>query len=93
MLYEVITSEMPRRFILVQLSEKISEDSEAYIEGYKTICEIGKERIRRAAQKIKEELAAKQQKDSGKLDFDNSKLETDNSKLDFGFRVFRLDFV
>ena len=44
-----------RKFILVQLPEKTSEDSEAYKAGYKNICEIGKERIRRAGKKIKEE--------------------------------------
>lgn len=42
-------------YILVQLSEKISENEEAYRAGYKNICEIGKERIRRAGKKIKEE--------------------------------------
>lgn len=41
-----------RKFILVQLPEKCDEKSEAYKAGYKTICEIGKERIRRAAKKI-----------------------------------------
>ena len=49
-----------RRFIMVQLPEETSEDSEAYKAGYKNICEIGKERIRRAGKKIKEELLAKQ---------------------------------
>ena len=44
-----------RRFICVQLPEKTDEQSEAYKAGYKTICEIGKERIRRAGEKIKEE--------------------------------------
>ena len=44
-----------RKFIMVQLPEKTSEDSEAYKAGYKNICEIGKERIRRAGVKIKEE--------------------------------------
>ena len=44
-----------RKFILVQLPEETTEDSEAYKAGYKNICEIGKERIRRAAKKIKEE--------------------------------------
>ena len=44
-----------RKFIMVQLQEKCAEDSEAYKAGYKNICEIGKERIRRAGQKIKEE--------------------------------------
>ncbi len=44
-----------RKFILVQLDEKCDEKSEAYKAGYKNICEIGKERIRRAGKKIKEE--------------------------------------
>ena len=44
-----------RKFILVQLPEKCDEKSEAYKAGYKTICDIGEERIRRAGRKIKEE--------------------------------------
>ena len=44
-----------RKFIMVQLPEKCDEKSEAYKAGYKTICEIGKERIRRAGEKIKSE--------------------------------------
>lgn len=44
-----------RKFIMVQLPEKTDEKSEAYKAGYKNICEIGKERIRRAARKIAEE--------------------------------------
>ena len=44
-----------RKFIMVQLPEKCDEKSEAYKAGYKNICEIGKERIRRAGNKIKEE--------------------------------------
>jgi adenine-specific DNA-methyltransferase len=80
-----------RKFIMVQLPEKTDEKSEAFKAGYKTICEVGKERIRRAAKKIKAEMDAKQKEKSGKLDFDNSKTETRNSKPDFGFRVFRLD--
>lgn len=44
-----------RKFIMVQLPEKTDEKSEAYKAGYKTICEIGKERIRRAGKKIKED--------------------------------------
>lgn len=44
-----------RKFIMVQLPEKCDESSEAYKAGYKTICGIGKERIRRAGQKIKDE--------------------------------------
>lgn len=68
-----------RKFIMVQLPEKCDEKSEAYKAGYKTICEIGKERIRRAGKKIREENA------------DNSSLLTPNSKLDTGFRVLKCD--
>lgn len=44
-----------RKYIMVQLPEKTNKDSDAYKAGYKNICEIGKERIRRAAKKLKEE--------------------------------------
>ncbi|MGI6788927.1 MAG: hypothetical protein ACOX4X_05445 [Aminobacterium colombiense] len=44
-----------RKFIMVQLPEPTDEKSEAYKAGYMNICEIGKERIRRAGEKIKEE--------------------------------------
>ena len=44
-----------RKFIMVQIPEACDEDGEAYKAGYKNICEIGKERIRRAGEKIKEE--------------------------------------
>lgn len=63
-----------RKFIMVQLPEKCDEKSEAYKAGYKNICEIGKERIRRAGKKIKEE-AGKTDLDTGfrvlKLDSSN----------------------
>ena len=48
-----------RKFIMVQLPEKTDEKSEAYKAGYKNICEIGKERIRRAGKKIKDEASEK----------------------------------
>lgn len=48
-----------RKFILVQLPESTDENSEAYEEGYESICEIGKERIRRAGDKIVEESGNK----------------------------------
>ena len=66
-----------RKFIMVQLPEKTEEKSEAYKAGYKNICEIGKERIRRAGAKINEELGVR-----------NEELGT---KLDVGFRVLKLD--
>jgi len=47
-----------RKYIIVQLPEKLPEDSEAYKAGYKNICEIGRERIRRAAKKIQAETGA-----------------------------------
>lgn len=50
-----------RKFIMVQLPEKTEEKSEAYKAGYKNICEIGKERIRRAGKKIKEEAGLEAQ--------------------------------
>ena len=66
-----------RKFIMVQLPEKTEEKSEAYKAGYKNICEIGKERIRRAGRKIKDELGVR-----------NEEL---GIKLDVGFRVLKLD--
>lgn len=64
-----------RKFIMVQLPEKTDEKSEAYKAGYKNICEIGKERIRRAGKKIKEENKGKE----------------GINHLDIGFRVLKLD--
>lgn len=54
-----------RKFIMVQLPEETTEDSEAYKAGYKNICEIGKERIRRAGKKIKEEHPEAKDLDTG----------------------------
>ena len=65
-----------RKFIMVQLPEKTDEKSEAYKAGYKNICEIGKERIRRAGKKIKEEAGLSAQNlDTG---FRVLKLDTSN---------------
>ncbi|MBU4099898.1 MAG: site-specific DNA-methyltransferase [Proteobacteria bacterium] len=65
-----------RKFICVQLPEKCDEKSEAFKAGYKTIADIGKERIRRVIKKIKED-------DEGKLPFEKT-------KQDLGFKVFKL---
>lgn len=67
-----------RKFIMVQLPEETDEKSEAFKAGYKNICEIGKERIRRAGKKIKEEVGLTAQNlDTGfrvlKLDSTNMK--------------------
>jgi len=67
-----------RKFIMVQLPETTDEKSEAYKAGYKNICEIGKERIRRAGAKIKEEATLLGQNlDAG---FRVLKLESTNMK-------------
>jgi len=67
-----------RKFIMVQMPELCDEKSEAYKAGYKTIADIGKERIRRVIKKIEKEL-------EGKLDLDGT-----NGKQDLGFKVFKL---
>ena len=67
-----------RKFIMVQLPEKTDEKSEAYKAGYKNICEIGKERIRRAGKKVKEEAGLSAQNlDTGfrVLKLDSSNME------------------
>ena len=67
-----------RKFIMVQLPEKTDEKSEAYKAGYKNICEIGKERIRRAGKKITEEAGLQGQNlDTGfrVLKLDSSNME------------------
>lgn len=69
-----------RKFIMVQLPELCDEKSEAYKAGYKNICEIGKERIRRAGKKILEEKG------------DQIAIGDEGKKpLDIGFKVFKLD--
>lgn len=69
-----------RRFIMVQLPELTSEKGTARQAGYKNICEIGKERIRRAGKKILEEKG------------DQIAIGDDDKKpLDIGFKVFKLD--
>lgn len=74
-----------RKFIMVQLPEETDPKSEAYKAGYKNICEIGKERIRRAGKKIEEELKAKSTK--GDL-FEGDK---EVKMVDTGFRVLKVD--
>lgn len=74
-----------RHFILAQLPERIDENSEAYMNGYKTLCDIGEERIRRTGEQIKKEWESKN-KGEGLL--------TDNSvnfPFDIGFKIFKLD--
>lgn len=72
-----------RRFICVQLPEPTQENSEAFKAGYKNICEIGKERIRRAGEKIKNEVESNNEQ---------LKIDEEPKKVpDIGFKVFKLD--
>jgi adenine-specific DNA-methyltransferase len=78
-----------RRHIMVQIPEPCDNKSEAFKAGYKTIAEIGKERIRRAGKKILSEWQAKQASSAEHL-----KLDTENpdaSPPDIGFRVLKID--
>ncbi len=74
-----------RKFVMVQLPEKTDENSEAHKAGYKTISDIGKERIRRAGKKIISELESKTQQ------LKLNEEPVDASKLDIGFRVYKTD--
>ena len=79
-----------RKFIMVQLPEQCDEKSEAYKAGYKNICDIGKERIRRAGKKIVDE--------TGKTDLDIGfrvfKLDESNMKeVHFSPKDFNQDFL
>ena len=67
-----------RKFVMVQLPHKCEENSEAAKAGYSNICEIGKERIRRAGAKILEEVKA------------NQNMFSEDYQLDIGFKVYRL---
>ena len=88
--------DMNLKYILVQLPEKVSEKKKD--QGFSTICEIGKERIRRAGKKIKDNLDNKDNSSTGPSNpslFDEEKscpkLSELSSKLDIGFRVLKLD--
>lgn len=83
-----------RKFIMVQWPEKCDEKSEAYKAGYKNICEIGKERIRRAGEKelmdIKATAGSSMRWEQERFDeFGNKEMTPDD--VDIGFRVFKLD--
>ncbi|GBE29017.1 putative methyltransferase [bacterium BMS3Bbin04] len=85
-----------RSYIMVQLPESCDEKSEAFKANYKTIAEIGKERIRRAGKMIKtdliameDELAEKEKSDLFKGETTHQSLESE--KLDIGFRVLKID--
>ncbi|MDR0886770.1 MAG: site-specific DNA-methyltransferase, partial [Clostridiales Family XIII bacterium] len=77
-----------RKFIMVQLPESTDEKSEAYKAGYSNICEIGKERIRRAGKKIKEQLEQDNQQTTIE-NLDSATHAQDDKDLDIGFRVLK----
>ena len=81
-----------RKFIMVQLPEETDEKSEAYKAGYKNICEIGKERIRRAGNKILEE-ATQETVDIAKYgeSYEVDEIMNKHKNLDVGFRVLKCD--
>ncbi len=76
-----------RQFIMVQLPEPCGKDTEAFKAGYKNICEIGKERIRRVIKKIDAEYAESEKSTQGELDLG----APTKQKPDLGFKVFKLD--
>ena len=87
-----------RKFIMVQLPEATDEKSEAYKAGYKNICEIGKERIRRAGRKIRDDLLGNGElyKNADKAHWMDSPeykaaCKSLAKQLDIGFRCLRLD--
>jgi adenine-specific DNA-methyltransferase len=84
-----------RKFIMVQVPEPCDENSEAYKAGYKNICEIGKERIRRAGKKILAEFSGNRNQDLGnsiqQLSLDTNPYPLTPKSLDIGFRVLKLD--
>ena len=86
-----------RKFIMVQLPEKCDEASEAYKAGYKNICEIGKERIRRAGEKLLQDVTSGRGNSKGEgwgcgmpVTPEERAFAIKNI-LDIGFRVLKLD--
>lgn len=77
-----------RQFIMVQLPEPCDKDSEAFKAGYKNICEIGKERIRRVIKKIEAEYDENNESSSDELALGDKPIK---QKPDLGFKVFKLD--
>src|SRR5690606_7460907 len=75
------------KFICVQLPELTEEGSVAKKEGYNTIADVAKERIRKVIQKLTNEINESKRKKKEQLNFDSEKPE---SKIDLGFKVFKL---
>ena len=80
-----------RKHIMVQLPEACDAKSEAAKAGYKTIAEIGKERIRRAGEKIVEELRIKNEELGMNLEEETNPYILNPDALDIGFKSFRIE--
>lgn len=81
-----------RKFIMVQLPEVTDEKSEARKAGYETICQIGEERIRRAGEQIRRDIASRCEKSKeGAELFSRETSQSDVPTVDTGFRVLKLD--
>lgn len=78
-----------RKFIMVQLPEKTDPKSEAYKAGYKNICEIGKERIRRAGMEVMQSI--ENQSNTPPAHTPRYAQQRPDRRLDIGFRVLKLD--
>lgn len=82
-----INHKSQRNFIMIQLPESCESNFEAVKAGFKTISDIGKERIRRVIKKIMDEQIAKNKEVEGKL----PGMVEEKTKIDLGFRVFKLN--
>jgi len=84
-----------RKYICVQLPELCDEKTEAYKAGYKTIADIAKDRIRKAAKKIQAEIDAEKEKKKGQLDFGSALTPLSSGRgvggeVDLGFKILKL---
>lgn len=80
-----------RKFIMVQLPEKTDPKSEAYKAGYKNICEIGKERIRRAGMEAMQPMQYIENQSNTPTHTPRYAQQRPDRRLDIGFRVLKLD--
>tara|TARA_R110001592_G_C13189271_1_gene752184 strand:- start:8497 stop:10383 length:1887 start_codon:yes stop_codon:yes gene_type:complete len=76
-----------RKYICVQLPEKLDVKSDAFLSGYETIADIAKERIRLTLLKMENEIIDEEKSKKSEIQFEETKLET---KLDLGFKVLKL---
>ncbi|NHM03606.1 site-specific DNA-methyltransferase [Flavobacterium celericrescens] len=77
-----------RKFIMIQLPELCNEKSEAFKKGYKTIADIGRDRIKKALNYYRNTIESKKQEEINKIKFE---VESNDTNLDLGFKSFKLD--